>query len=91
MQKISIEHQASPAKLEILGVDIWPVWRKEVSRFDWHYDREEVCYILDGEAIITTSEGETVTITRGDLVHFPAGMACEWEVTEAMEKHYIFK
>lgn len=91
MQKISVEHHASPAKLDILGVDSWPVWNKEVSRFDWHYEREEVCYILDGEAVVTPNEGEPVTITRGDLVHFPAGMACVWEITVAIEKHYTFK
>ncbi len=91
MQKISIEHHASPAKLDILGIDGWPVWNKEVSRFDWHYEREEVCYILDGEATVTPSDGEAVTITRGDLIHFPAGMSCVWEITTAIEKHYTFK
>ncbi len=91
MPEINIEHHVSPAKLDAMGVDGWPLWRKEVSRFDWHYDNEEICYILEGEAIVTPKGGEPVTIGRGDLVHFPAGMSCEWEITADIEKHYTFK
>ena len=91
MQKINIEHHVSPVKLERMGVDGWPIWEKEVSRFDWRYDREEICYILEGSATITPENGEPVTINRGDVVHFPAGLSCVWEITEAMEKHYTFK
>ena len=91
MTGIRIEHNASPAKLDAMGVDGWPVWNKEPSRFDWHYDREEVCYILEGRATVTPVEGNPVSIGRGDLVHFPAGLSCVWEITEAIEKHYTFK
>ena len=27
-------------------VTSWPTWEKEISRFDWHYDRIEECYLL---------------------------------------------
>lgn len=91
MPEIVIEHHASPAKLDTMAVDSWPTWSKEVSVFDWHYDREEVCYILEGEAIVTPKKGEPVTIRRGDLVHFPAGLSCTWQVIEPIEKHYLFK
>ena len=91
MQQIHVEHHTSPVKLEAMGVDGWPIWEKEVSRFDWHYEREEICYILEGEAIVTPDGGEPVTISRGDIVHFPAGMFCVWEITAPIEKHYTFK
>lgn len=91
MAKIQVEHQVSPAKLDTMGVDGWPIWSKEVSRFDWHYDSEEICFILEGEAIVTPEGGEPVRIGRGDLVHFPAGMSCVWEITAPIEKHYTFK
>lgn len=91
MQQIHVEHHTSPVKLETMGVDGWPIWEKEVSRFDWHYDREEICYIIDGEATVTPDGGEPVTIGRGDTVHFPAGMSCTWEITVPIEKHYTFK
>lgn len=92
MSDITIEHNVSPAKLDAMSVDSWPTWSKEESTFDWTYDTEEVCYILEGEATITPNGGgEAVMIQRGDLVRFPAGLSCVWHITEAIEKHYLFK
>ena len=31
--------------LERDGVLSWPIWEKEVSRFDWHHDQTEECYL----------------------------------------------
>ena len=91
MTDITIEHNVSPAKLDAMHVDSWASWSKEVSTFEWTYDDAETCYILEGEAVITPNGGEPVHIQRGDLVRFPAGMSCTWQITEAVEKHYIFK
>ena len=88
MSEITIEHNVSPAKLDAMAVDSWATWNKEVSTFDWQYDATEMCYILEGEAIITPTNAEPVTIQRGDLVQFPAGMSCTWEIHEPVEKHY---
>lgn len=90
MADITIEHNVSPAKLDIMAVDSWPIWSKEASKFDWNYDQAEICYILEGKAIVTPQGGEPVTIQRGDLVRFPVGMDCTWEILEAIEKHYTF-
>ena len=30
-------------------VSSWGIWEKEVSRFDWHYDSIEECYLLEGK------------------------------------------
>ena len=90
MSGITIEHNVTPVKLDAMGVDGWPIWEKEVSTFDWHYDREEICYILEGEAVITPKSGEAITIQRGDLVRFPTGLDCTWQIVEAIEKHYIY-
>ena len=38
MDSITIEHHVTPAKLDVLYVDDWPVWEKGVSEFDWTYD-----------------------------------------------------
>lgn len=90
MSGILVEHNPSPAKLEVIGVYDWPIWEKEVSTFDWHYDTKETCYLLAGDVIVTPHDGEPVHITTGDLVIFPAGMSCNWEIREAVEKHYDF-
>ncbi|MDP8298353.1 MAG: cupin domain-containing protein [Candidatus Tantalella remota] len=76
--------------LEELGVDSWPIWEKEVSKFDWSYDEQEVCYILEGNAKVEPFDGEAVEFGPGDMVTFPAGMDCVWEITSAIKKHYKF-
>ena len=92
MSEITVEHNISLAKLDALSVDMWPVWTKEVSTFDWTYDQIEVCYILEGEAVVTPKEGgDAVTIKEGDYVSFPKGLSCTWDVKSPIRKHYNFK
>ncbi|MCP4995634.1 MAG: cupin domain-containing protein [Gammaproteobacteria bacterium] len=88
---IHCEHRASPAKLDVLCVDDWPVWEKEISEFSWHYDKTEICYFVRGEAIVTPDGGEPQTFKRGDLITFPAGLSCTWKITKDVEKHYSFQ
>ncbi len=87
---IAIESQPSPARLEALGVLTWPTWSKEVSEFPWTYEEAETCYFLAGRVTVTPDGGEPVTVGQGDLVTFPAGMSCTWQVTEPVRKHYQF-
>lgn len=91
MDSITIEHNVTPAKLDVLFVDDWPTWSKEASEFDWQYDQTETCYIVEGKAIITLENGDSITIESGDLVTFPKGLKCRWKIVEAIEKHYTFE
>ena len=88
MNKITIEHNPSDTRLMELEVPRWPIWSKEVSVFSWTYESIETGYVLEGEAIITPDDGEPVRITKGDLVVFPAGMSCTWDIRQAIKKHY---
>ncbi len=90
MHSIYIEHNVTPAKLDVLYVDDWPTWSKDISEFSWEYDRSETCYIVAGEATITPDNGEAVTISSGDLVTFPKGLRCVWKILSPIEKHYRF-
>lgn len=87
--KITVE-KPTEAKLDELGVYAWPIWTKDASRFDWYYDDQESCYILEGEVTVTTEEGEAVTFSKGDFVVFPKGLSCTWEITKDVRKHYQF-
>ena len=89
--KIEVEHRPASERLETLGVFDWPVWEKEASGFPWHYDETEVCYILEGQVTVTPDGGEPVTVGEGDLVTFPAGMDCTWEIHRDIRKHYRFE
>ncbi len=86
--KITVEKPAEK-KLKDLGVKGWPIWTKEPSTFDWHYDEKEVCYFLEGDVTVKTKDGET-SFGKGDLVTFPQGLDCVWHVKKAVRKHYQF-
>lgn len=88
--EIRCEHKPSPAKLEVMGVDHWPIWKKEVSIFPWQYSQTETCYVVRGRFSVTPEGGEPASFSRGDLVIFPAGLSCTWEIQEPVEKHYRF-
>lgn len=72
-----------------MGVLSWPIWSCGVSRFDWHYDMTETCYLLEGRVTVTCDDGE-VSFGPGDLVVFPRGLDCIWDVSEPVRKHYSF-
>lgn len=87
---IEIEHHPDTAALEARGVFDWPVWEKDVSRFDWHYDTAESCYLLAGEVTVTPAGGDPVSIRAGDYVTFAAGLDCVWDIRVPVRKHYSF-
>jgi uncharacterized protein len=79
------------AKLAALGVKSWPTWSKEVSTFPWSYSSQEIAYILEGEVTVTPKNGGIpVSFGVGDLVTFPEGLSCVWDVKKALRKHYHF-
>jgi uncharacterized cupin superfamily protein len=87
---IKVERNPSDATLKQLGVSGWPIWEKEASTFPWTYDDSETCYLLEGDVVVTPSGGEPVQFGKGDLVTFPAGLSCTWEIRQDVRKHYRF-
>lgn len=72
------------------GIKKWPIWEKEVSRFDWTYDSQEECLFLEGEVTVETKDGKKVNFGKGDFVTFPKGLSCVWNVKKPVKKHYYF-
>ena len=91
MTQIIVEKDPAQERLDTLGVTKWETWEKEVSVFPWTFPEQEIAYILEGECVITPTDGEPVTFGRGDLVTFPAGLTCSWEVKQALHKHYLLE
>jgi len=89
MAKIIVEKPAEE-KLKDMKVKTWPIWKKEISTFDWFYDEKETCYLLEGKATVQGKDGQSVSFGRGDLVTFPKGLACVWQIHEPVKKHYNF-
>ena len=54
MDKIIVE-KGDQNKIEELNISSWPIWTKEVSVFNWHYDNIEECLILEGEVDVGSS------------------------------------
>ena len=89
--EIKVEYQASEETLTKLNVKRWPTWGCGVSKFPWTYDDSETCLLLQGKVTVTPTDGRApVTISKGDLCTFPAGMSCTWDVVEPILKHYNF-
>ncbi len=90
MTKITVEHNPSKERLEELGISSWPIWTKEVSEFPWTYDEQETCYLIEGDVMVKPDNGSQVQIGKGDLVVFPEGMSCIWNIRKNVKKYYRF-
>jgi uncharacterized protein len=90
MNNSIIIEKPGEGRLKNMGVEDWPIWEKEVSSFSWSYDERETCYILEGRAKVRSENGEEVEFGPGDMVIFPAGMNCVWDITTPIKKHYKF-
>ena len=88
--KINIK-KPTDKDLEAKGVLSWPIWEKEISRFDWHYDSTEECFLLEGKVVVETEGGDQVVFEKGDFVTFPKGLSCIWDIKAPVKKHYNFK
>ena len=90
MSQIIVEHNPAAGRLSELGVTEWSTWTKGVSTFPWTYGEREIAYVLEGEVVVTPDGGQPVKFGSGDLVTFPAGMSCTWDVRQPLRKHYRF-
>ncbi len=79
-----------PTEAEKSAMKKWPTWGCGVSEFDWHYDSEEHCLILEGEVTVEYASG-SASFGPGDYVVFPKGLDCVWKVTKPVRKHYDFR
>ena len=79
----------SEEEIKNKGILSWPVWSCNISEFDWEYDQQESCLLLEGEVEVK-SDIETVKFGGGDFVVFPKGLKCKWKVIRPVRKHYSF-
>ncbi len=62
-------------------------WRCTGGRFMWHYDVDEIVYIIEGSARIKDlATGLTTTISAGSSVLFQRGSSTEWTVDRYVRK-----
>ena len=81
-----------PTQEEIEQCKSWPIWTCGISAFDWDYTQTETCLILEGKVSVKDRPGsKEVSFGPGDLVIFPVGLKCTWQVVKAVKKHYNFE
>ncbi len=92
-----------PSREEIRKCQSWPIWTCEKSTFDWDYTQTETCLILEGKVTVKDRPASPMTASQsgpgsgavsfgpGDLVIFPTGLSCTWQVFEPVRKHYNFE
>ena len=74
-------------KLEVLGVDDWPLVDEKPGQFQKYYNQSEISYIVDGEGMIDFVDGQIV-FESGDLVTVMPETTCTWNITKAIQRHY---
>lgn len=84
------EAQPGPERLADLGVADWSPWSRDEDTFEWSYSDTETGYIREGAVRVHLPGDQVMEAESGDLVQFPAGLECTWEITEDLSKVYTF-
>jgi hypothetical protein len=64
-------------------------WEREPDSWEFVRDYDEVALILEGEAEIVPRDGETLTVSAGDVLVTPRGSAGTWRVKEKVVKFWV--
>lgn len=62
------------------------VWDCTAGRFKWHYGRDEVIFVVSGEAFLLDENGGETRFGQGDVGYFSAGSVVTWRVAEYIRK-----
>ncbi len=88
MSRVLIEHSPSPMKLEVIGVDDWPVVREAPGSYRKYCVNTETSYITRGAGDIRVADEPAIRFGAGDLVTVMPDTECAWNITEEIERHY---
>ncbi len=88
MDRIIVEHQPGTDRLSSVSLYGWREWTREPDEFPRYYGNDEICYFLEGSAVVIPDDGNPLEIARGDLVTFPAGTSCTWKIQEGIKALY---
>jgi uncharacterized cupin superfamily protein len=66
------------------------VWRCSAGTFQWHFECDEIVYVLEG-GVEVEHEGQRQQLVPGSLVFFPLGARTRWHVTTHVRKLFIHR
>ena len=67
------------------------VWECTAGLFKWHYNKDEILFVIAGHATLTNERGEEREFGPGDTVFFPAGVSCTWLIKDRVRKVAILR
>jgi uncharacterized cupin superfamily protein len=77
-----------PTKQEKEQAELWDTWSKGPSEFQWFYEDDETCLILEGNAEVFDARGYSISFGSGDWVTFEKGLHCTWKINRKILKRY---
>lgn len=81
------ESDPSPMKLEILGVEDWPLVINAVGQMETRTTVTETSYIAEGAAEITAEDGAVTAVGAGDLLTLLPDGQFRWTITKEIHRH----
>jgi len=64
------------------------VWESTTGKWNLDYTEDEFCYLIEGKAILTDSDGHSEVLNPGDGFVIPAGYKGTWETIGSAKKFY---
>lgn len=74
---------------DVSGKFFTGIWRSEPGKWQVAYTEEEYCQMVEGVSIITSADGQTLTVRAGDSFVIPRGFVGTWEVIERTTKRFV--
>ena len=65
------------------------IWDSQAGEWQVNYTEDEFCLILEGESVITDTQGQSKTVHSGDQFVIPAGFQGTWSVPTYCKKIYV--
>jgi hypothetical protein len=91
------ENQILSGKPEANGSVLWQsedkrllngIWECTPGSFTWDFTWNETIYLLEGNILLTDSDGNKTEVSPGDLIFVPAGTKVTWEISKHVRKAY---
>lgn len=77
-------HYTDPSRQFFVGI-----WRSEPGKWRISYTEEEFCLMLEGTSVVTSEDGQSVTVRAGESFVIPRGFVGTWEVVEPTTKRFV--
>lgn len=63
-------------------------WAAKPGKAEVHYQKDELCVLLEGKVRLTDAAGRVETYSKGDVFLIPSGFKGLWETLEPTRKIY---